>query len=76
MLAAVRPVVIGLLIWTAYDMAAVVFGAGKFGWTAALLKGWDKAIIAIAACVLLIATRVNPVFLVLGAAFLGFFIYK
>ena len=68
MLAAVRPVVIGLLVWTAYDMAASVFGAGKFGSRTAMLKGWDKAIIAIAACTLLIATRINPVFLVLGAA--------
>jgi len=76
MLAAVRPVVIGLLVWTAYDMAATIFGAGKFGWGTAMVKGWDKAIIAVAACALLIATRVNPVFLVLGAAVLGFFIYK
>jgi chromate transporter len=34
MLTAVRPVVIGLLVWTAYDMARSVFGAGKTGWTA------------------------------------------
>lgn len=76
MLAAVRPVVIGLLIWTAYDMAVSVFGAGKFGWGAAMHKSWDKAIIAAAACALLIATRINPIYLVLGAALLGFFIYK
>jgi hypothetical protein len=39
-------------------------------------KGWDKAIIAVAACALLIATRINPIYLVFGAAVLGFFIYK
>jgi hypothetical protein len=31
---------------------------------------------SIAACALLIATRVNPIYLVIGAAVLGFFIYK
>src|SRR5512141_2671959 len=32
MLTAVRPIVVGLLAWTAYDMAASVFGAKKLGW--------------------------------------------
>jgi chromate transporter len=31
MLKAVRPVVVGLLLWTAYDMAGTVFGAKKLG---------------------------------------------
>jgi len=31
MLKAVRPVVIGLLVWTADDMARTVFGASKVG---------------------------------------------
>ena len=47
MLAAVRPVVVGLLLWTTYDMAVSVFGVKKLGWGAALSQGWDKlAIIA------------------------------
>jgi len=29
MLKAVRPVVVGLLLWTAYDMASTVFGRGS-----------------------------------------------
>src|SRR5512136_2881704 len=42
MLQAVRPVVVGLLIWTAYDMALTVFGVSKHGWTGAMTLGWDK----------------------------------
>jgi chromate transporter len=76
MLGAVRPVVIGLLLWTAYDMAASVFGAGKAGWGVAFTHGWDKVLIALAAFTLLILTRINPVYLVLGAAIFGFLVYK
>ena len=36
MLKAVRPVVVGLLIWTAFDMATSVFGVNKSGWGQAL----------------------------------------
>lgn len=76
MLAAVRPVVIGLLLWTAYDMAASVFGAGKAGWGRAFSQGWDKVLIALAAFGVLVLTKVNPVYLVIGAAFAGFFVYR
>lgn len=76
MLTAVRPVVIGLLIWTAFDMARTVFGAKSLGWGQALLQGWDKVIIALVACGLLTFTSVNPVWLVLGAAVLGLAVYR
>ncbi len=76
MLAAVRPVVIGLLLWTAYDMAASVFGAGKSGWAVAVTHGWDKALIALAAFGLLVLTRISPVYLVLGAAVFGWLAYR
>jgi chromate transporter len=76
MLAAVRPVVIGLLLWTAYDMAVSVFGAGNLGWGLAVSRGWDKALIAVAAFALLILTKINPVYLVFGAAVFGFFVYR
>src|SRR5512136_971551 len=46
MLKAVRPVVVGLLVWTAYDMALTVFGAKKSGWSVAFGQGWDKFLIA------------------------------
>src|SRR5512136_1398282 len=47
MLKAVRPVVIGFLLWTAFDMAVSVFGVKKLGWAAALTGGWDKVLIAL-----------------------------
>lgn len=76
MLSAVRPVVVGLLIWTAYDMGRTVFGAGKVGWGAALLQSWDKLAIALVTFALLTFTKISPVFIVIGAALLGFLVYR
>jgi chromate transport protein ChrA len=75
MLKAVRPVVVGLLVWTAYDMAGTVFGARQAGWPS-LLQEWDKVLIAVAAFALLTLTKVNPAFIILGAAALGFGVYR
>ena len=47
MLTAVRPVVIGLLIWTAYDMAVTIFNVKKLGFVPSMIQGWDKALIAL-----------------------------
>jgi len=76
MLQAVRPVVVGLLLWTAYDMAYSVFSARKLGWSSALLSGWDKVLIVIAAFAVLTLTRINPALVILGSAALGFIIYR
>jgi chromate transporter len=76
MLKAVRPVVVGLLVWTACDMAATVFGARQSGWHGTFLREWDKALIAVAAFALLTYTKVNPAFIILGAAALGFGVYR
>ena len=76
MLIAVRPVVVGLLLWTAYDMAATVFGVKKVGWTAGLTGSWDKVPIALTAFGLLTFTTVNPVWIILAAAVLGFVVYR
>jgi chromate transporter len=76
MLAAVRPVVVGLLLWTAYDMARTVFGASKMGWAQGLASSWDKVLIALAAFGLLTFTKINPVFIVLAAAALGLLLYR
>ncbi len=75
MLKAVRPVIVGLLLWTAYTMAFSVFNA-KSGWSAGLLGNWDKVIIALAAFVVLTFTEINPVWLVIVAAALGFMVYR
>lgn len=76
MLRAIRPVVIGLLLWTAYDMARVVFAAEKLGWRQALTTGWDKLLLTGAALALLTFTRVNPALVILGAGVLGFLLYR
>lgn len=76
MLTAVRPVVVGLLLWTAYDMANSVFGASKLGWRTALLQGWDRLAITLVAFGLLTFTKINPVFIILGAAILGLAVYR
>ena len=75
MLRAVRPVVVGLLLWTAYDMARTVF-AGKQPGSSWLLQEWDKVLIAAAAFVLLTFTKINPAIIILGAAALGFGVYR
>jgi chromate transporter len=76
MLQAVRPVVVGFLLWTAYEMAVSVFGVQKLGWSAAFVGGWDKVLIVVVVFALLVLTRINPVFVILGAAALGFAVYR
>jgi hypothetical protein len=76
MLTAVRPVVVGLLLWTAYDMARAVFGAGRVGWLSALSSRWDGVLLALASFAVLTFTSVNPVWVILGAAMLGLVVYR
>jgi chromate transporter len=76
MLQAVRPVVVGLLIWTAYDMALTVFGVPKHGLAGALTMGWDKLIIVLVTFAVLTLTKVNPALVILSAAMLGCMIYR
>ncbi len=76
MLKAVRPVIVGLLLWTTFDIANTVFGAKKLGWWAALSQGWDKVLIAVAAFAVLTFTTINPVFVIIAAAAAGFFLYR
>lgn len=76
MLQAVRPLVVGLLLWTAYDMFVTVFSVKKNGWAGALTGGWDKLLIVAVTFVLLTFTSINPVVLVIAAAVLGFAIYR
>jgi chromate transporter len=76
MLRAVRPVVVGLLLWTAYDMGRSVLGAGKTGWAAALATRWDSAALALVSFAVLTFTTVNPIWVILGAAAIGLAIYR
>jgi chromate transporter len=76
MLKAVRPLVVGLLAFVAFDMFRTVWGAPSMGWGKALAMGWDKAAIAGVTFVLLLFTNISPAWLVLGAAILGYLVYK
>ena len=76
MLKAVRPVVVGLLLWTAYDMAYSVFGVKQQGWGDSLVLGWDKILFVAVTFGLLTLTRINPAFVIFGAACVGGAIYR
>ncbi len=76
MLKAVRPVVVGLLLWTAYDMAYTVFGVNKHGFAGSLTVGWDKLLFALVTFAVLTLTEINPVFVIFGAAVLGGVVYR
>lgn len=76
MLTAVRPVVVGLLLWTAYDVAVSVFKAKSLGWGPALAAGWDKLLIVVVTFLLLTLTKINPALVILGAAIVGLLIYR
>jgi chromate transporter len=76
MLKVVRPVVVGLLLWTAYDMAYTVFGINKQGWGGVFTLGWDKLLVVLAAFALLTFTRVNPALIILAAAMVGGVVYR
>jgi len=76
MLKAVRPVVVGLLLWTVYIMAYSVFSINKLGWGNGLFQNWDKVLIALITFVILTLTETNPVFLVIIAAIFGIVVYR
>ena len=76
MLKGVRPVVVGLLLWTAYDMAYSVFGVGKLGWGGASAAGWDKLFMVLLAFAILTFTKINPAFIILTAAMVGAVAYR
>ncbi|HJV66761.1 MAG TPA: chromate transporter [Geomonas sp.] len=76
MLKVVRPVVVGLLLWTAYDMAVTVFGLNKLGLLEVFSVSWDKLLIVAVAFALLTFSKVNPAFIILGGAMLGGVLYR
>jgi chromate transporter len=76
MLKAVRPVVVGLLLWTAYDMAYSVFGVNRQGWSSSLTTGGDKILIVAVTFGILTMTKINPALVIFGAACVGGVMYR
>jgi chromate transporter len=76
MIMGVRPFVVGLLAWTTYDMARVVFEANKLGWGPALVHNWDKVLIAVGAFLILNLTPISPIWLVILTAIIGLIFYR
>ncbi len=72
----VRPFVVGLLAWTAYQMAVTIFGWNKQNLGASILHSWDKVLIALGAFLILTFTNLSPIWLVLGAAVIGLIFYR
>lgn len=50
-LLAVRPTVVGLLMWTAYDLGSQVLRARGAAWHTAAVANWDKFAIALVTCI-------------------------
>jgi chromate transporter len=71
----VRPFVVGLLVWTAYQMAFTIFGL-KQGLGQSVVQGWDKWLIAIGAFAILTLTNISPIWLVLATAVIGLIFYR
>ena len=72
----VRPFVVGLLAWTAYQIAIPVFGLDKQGLGASLLHGWDKWLIVLGTFLILTFTSISPIWLVLAAGGIGLIFFR
>jgi chromate transporter len=72
----IRPFVVGLLAWTAYQIALPVFGLDKQGLGASLAHGWDKWLIALGTFLILTLTGISPIWLILIAAGIGLIFFR
>jgi len=71
--------VIGLLIWTAYDLGEAVLRRGGITWGQALTTNWDKFLIAAAVALVMIrfGDRTEmAVLVIVGSAILGILVYR
>jgi len=73
-LSGAKAAVIGLLLWTTYELAKPVLLAEGRG-LAAPVAPWDRIAIALAAFALVTFLNVHPIFVILGAALLGALVY-
>ncbi len=64
MLTALRPVVLGLLVWTAYEVIP------------SSVKNWHTGLIAVLSFVIVTFLHVHPAWVILAAAALGLLVYR
>lgn len=76
MIKGVRPVVVGLLLWTTIEISKSVFGSEKIGWGQALLQQWDKVTLVLVSLAFFMFTNISPIFIILGAALIGLIFYR
>jgi chromate transport protein ChrA len=72
----VRPVIVGLLAWTALQIGRTVFSLDKQSLGTSIVHGWDKWLIALGAFLILTFTTISPIWLVIGAAIIGLIFYR
>ena len=67
---------IGLLAWTAYQMAVTVFGLKTQGLGTSLAHSWDKWLIVLGTFLVLTFTNLSPIWLVLVTAGIGLIFFR
>ena len=72
----IRPFVVGLLAWTAFQIAISVFNLNKQGLGLSLIHDWGKWLIALGAFLILTFTNISPIWLVLATAGLGMIFFR
>jgi len=72
----IRPFVVGLLAWTACQIAISVFNLNKQGLGVSLIHDWGKWLIAVGAFLILTLTNISPIWLVLATAGVGLVFFR
>ena len=72
----IRPFVVGLLAWTAYQIATTVFNLNKQGFGTSILHDWSKWLIVLGTFLVLTFTNISPFWLVLVTAGIGLIFFR
>jgi chromate transporter len=75
-LTTVRPAVIGLLVWTAYEFGEQVLRSGGQSWGEAIVTTWDQVLIVGVVGVTIMWLEVHPAVVMLAAAVFGSLVYR
>ena len=72
----IRPFVVGLLLWTTYQLAIPILNLKNQNIFASIIHNWDKWLIALGTFLVLSFTNISPIWLVLVAAAIGLAFYR